>query len=79
MPLNAGEVAGLHCRAVLLVEIVARAHAVEMLVDVDAPLQFVEFAPGIGVDAGLVRAGPGDEIEDRGVVVFRSQYRVATL
>ena len=54
-----------HRGAVLPVEVVARADAVEVRVDVDAPLQHVELAPGVGVDAGLVGAVPGDEVEHR--------------
>ena len=47
----------------------------KLRVDVDAPLQHVELAPGVGVDARLVGAVPGDEVEDRVVVVLRRQQR----
>src|SRR5262245_59692328 len=43
---DAREVALLHRRTVLAIEIVARAHAIEIAVNVDAPLQDVELAPG---------------------------------
>src|SRR6202011_1807851 len=39
---NAGEVAGLHGGAILQVVVFARADAIEIRVDVDAPLQHVE-------------------------------------
>src|SRR5262249_49260642 len=61
---DAGEIALLHRRTVLTIEVAARAHAIEIVINVDAPLQNVELAPGIGVDAGLVRTVPGDEIKD---------------
>src|SRR5262245_23908606 len=57
---DAGEIALLHRLAVLAVEIVTRAHTIEIAVNVNTPLEHVEFAPCIGVDARLVRTVPGD-------------------
>src|SRR4029079_17383987 len=53
-PADAGEVALLHRGAVLTVKIVARPHAVEIVIDVDPPLQHIELAPRIGVATVLV-------------------------
>src|SRR6185295_14395404 len=72
---NAGEVAVLHRGAVLLVIVLAGADAVEVRIHVDAPFQHVELAPWIRTDAGLVGAAPGNEIEDRGVVVLGGEQR----
>src|SRR5688572_4827853 len=49
--LDAGEIAGSHCTAILAVEIVGRSHIVEEAIDVLAPFQHVEFAPSICIDA----------------------------
>src|SRR5215213_2789634 len=56
---DAREVALLHRRAILLVVVVARTDAVEIRIDVHAPLQHVELAPGVGIDARLVGGVPG--------------------
>src|SRR5579862_8973886 len=56
---DAGEVSLFHGGAILTVKIVARSLAVEITIDVDAPFEHVEFAPRLGVDAGLVTAVPG--------------------
>src|ERR1041384_5046700 len=70
---NAGEVAVLHRGTVLQVVVRARADAVEVRVDIDAPFEHVELAPRVHADAGFVGAVPCDEVEDRGVIVFRRQ------
>src|SRR5215216_766556 len=61
---NAREVARLHGGAILQVIVFARAHAIEIRIDVDAPLQHVELAPCVRVDPRLVGAIPGDEVKD---------------
>src|SRR5262249_59958924 len=58
---DACEIALLHRGAVLPVEIGARTDAVKVTVDVDTPLQHIEFTPGIGIDPGLVGTIPRDE------------------
>src|SRR5262249_11284097 len=60
---DAGEVAELHRLAVLQVVVVARAPVAEVLVEIDAGLRAVELAPALLVDAWLVLAVPGDEVE----------------
>src|SRR5262249_31912883 len=72
---DTGEVALLHRGAVLTVEIVAGSHAVEITADIEAPLQDIELAPRIDIDAWFVGTIPGNEIKDRVVVILRSEQR----
>jgi len=59
---DAGEIAGRHRGAILLIKVVGGTHVVEEAVDILPPLEHVELAPRLRIDALLVGAGKCEDV-----------------